>query len=100
MNFVFLQEEIAPNIEEITQTLVGNWPILVMGVLLIIAAVIILMFLKKIIINSVLGIIAWAILVFFFQVELQFIPTLIISAIFGLAGVGVILLLKFLGVSI
>jgi hypothetical protein len=78
----------------------GNWQFLVAGIILIIIAIIILMQIKKVFVNSVLGLIAWAILVFGLNIELQLIPSLIVSAIFGLAGIGVILILKFLGVPI
>jgi len=80
--------------------LAGNWAVLAAAVGLIIATVLILTQLKHVIVNSVLGVIAWAVLVFVFHVQLEFIPSLVVSAIFGLAGIGVILLLKFLNVPI
>lgn len=103
VNTVFFQEAgapIVPGIDAAAQTLAGNWQILVIGIVLIIVAVAIFTFIKKIIVNSVLGVVAWAILVFVFKVELQFVPTFVISVIFGLAGIGVILVLKFLNIAI
>ena len=85
---------------DITQQLAGNWQILVIGFILIISTVLILIHLKKIIVNSALGLIAWAVMVFVLKIELQLIPTIVISAIFGLAGVGVILILKFFNMPI
>jgi len=75
----------------------GNPVILIGGIVLIIAAVLIFMFLKKIIVNSILGVAAWAILTYVFMVDLPFIPSLAISVIFGLAGIGAMLVLKFFG---
>ena len=80
--------------------LAGNWAVLAAALGLIIATVLILTQLKHVIVNSVLGVIAWAVLVFVFKVQLEFIPSLVVSAIFGLAGIGVILILKFLNVPI
>ncbi len=78
-------------------SLAGNPIILVGGIILVIAAIVIFFFLKKIIINSILGIAAWVILTYVFQVELPFIPSLAISVIFGLAGIGAMLVMKFFG---
>ncbi len=78
-------------------SIAGNPLLLVGGIVLVIAALVIFFFLKKIIINSILGIVAWAILTFVFQVELPFIPSLAISVIFGLAGIGAMLVMKFFG---
>jgi len=80
--------------------LAGNWPVLAVGIGLIIATVVIIAHLKQVIVNSVLGVIAWAVLVFVFNVQLPLIPSLVVSAIFGLAGIGVILILKFMNVPI
>ena len=80
--------------------LAGNWPVLAVGIGLIIATVVIIAHLKQVIVNSVLGVIAWAVLVFVFNVQLPLIPSLVVSAIFGLAGIGIILILKFMNVPI
>ena len=77
--------------------LAGNPAILVGGIALIIIAILVFYFLKKIIINSALGVAAWLILTFVFNVELPFIPSLAISIIFGLAGIGAMLVMKFFG---
>ena len=78
-------------------SIAGNPLLLVGGIILVIAAFVIFFFLKKIIINSILGIAAWVILTFVFQVELPLIPSLAISVIFGLAGIGAMLVMKFFG---
>ncbi len=78
----------------------GDWKLLVIGIVLIVAAIAIFMFLKNIIANSIAGIIVWAIVVYAFGIQLSFWPSLIVSAIFGLAGIGALLILNFLGIKI
>ncbi len=77
--------------------LVGNPTILVVVIILVVAAIVIFFFLKKIIVNSILGIVAWLLLTYFFHVELPLIPSLAVSVIFGLAGIGAMLVLRFFG---
>lgn len=86
--------------EAITQALVGNLSLLAIAILLIIATILIIVFIKQIIINSVLGIIAWVIVVFVFHIQLNFWVSLIVSIIFGLAGIGVLLILAFFGIIV
>lgn len=88
---------VAESAGSVALSLAGNPIILVGGIILVIAAIVIFFFLKKIIINSILGIAAWVILTYVFQVELPFIPSLAISVIFGLAGIGAMLVMKFFG---
>lgn len=78
----------------------SNTGLIITAVAFIITAVVIIAFLKQILINSVLGVIAWALLQYVFQVKLGFWVSLIVSIIFGLAGIGVLLVLKVLGVSV
>lgn len=87
----------AENVGSAAMQLAGNPVLLVGGIVLVIAAILIFLFLKKIIVNSILGIAAWAILTFVFQVHLPLIPSFAVSAIFGLAGIGAMLVLKFFG---
>ncbi len=70
---------------------------LIAGVIFIAAAIALILFIKKILVNSILGVVAWAILTFVFQIKLPFWASLIVSVIFGLAGLGVLLILRFLG---
>gem|GEM_PF-1743687 len=77
--------------------LAGKPEILVIGIALVIIAIVMIFFIKKIIINSILGLIAWAVLNYYFKIQLPFIPSLAVSLIFGLAGVGAMLVLKFFG---
>lgn len=67
------------------------------AIILVIIAIVLVLVLKKIIVNSLLGLIAWAIIKWVFGISLPFWASLIVSAVFGLAGIGVMLLLRFLG---
>jgi len=87
----------AGQVGETALQLVGNPAVLIGGLVLVVAAIVIFFFIKKILVNSALGIIAWLLLTFVFQVELPFVPSLAVSIIFGLAGIGAMLVLKFFG---
>ena len=87
----------AENVGNAALNLAGNPTILIGGIILVIAALVIFFLLKKIIINSILGIAAWLLLTYVFHVELPFVPSLAISVIFGLAGIGAMLVMKFFG---
>jgi hypothetical protein len=81
---------------EAAKALASNPSILVVGVLLIAAAIVIFYFMKKLIVNSILGFVGWILLLVFVGIkEALIIPTLAVSVIFGLAGVGALLLLMF-----
>ena len=74
-----------------------SFTIIVIALVLIIATVLIILFIKKVIINSILGLVGWAIVTYAFPLGLPFFPSLVVSVVFGLAGIGVMLLLKFFG---
>ncbi|HIH21073.1 MAG: hypothetical protein J4478_03725 [Candidatus Diapherotrites archaeon] len=93
-------EAISQNSGKFLELAQGNWGLLATAIAFIIIAIIVIAFLKQILVNSVLGIIAWALLQFVFQVKLNFWVSLIVSIIFGIAGVGVLLLLHFLGITV
>ena len=76
---------------------VGNPLIFVGGIVLILIAILVFVTLKKILVNSVLGLVGWVLVVMLLHIELPFVPSLIISSVFGLAGLGTLLLLKFFG---
>jgi uncharacterized membrane protein YjjB (DUF3815 family) len=84
--------------EGIVSGIYGNWEWLLAGLILVGIAVAVLHFLKNILVHSILGLIGWAIVVYVFNVSLPFWATLFASAVFGLAGLGVMLLLAFFGV--
>jgi len=85
-------------VEEQALSLVNDPTILIIAIVLIVATVLLIFFMKRIIINTVLGLIIWAVVTYIFKVNLPFIPSFVVSVVFGPAGIGVLLLLKFLGV--
>ncbi|MFH0714947.1 MAG: hypothetical protein V1847_04440 [Candidatus Diapherotrites archaeon] len=78
----------------------GNYGWLLGAVILIVIAIVLFYVLKNILVNSVLGLIAWAVLFYLFQLKLNFWLSLIVSALFGLVGIGVLLVLKFFGIPV
>lgn len=82
----------------IQNTITGNPSWLVLGIGLFIAAAIVIFFLKNIIVHTALGLIGWAILTYVFHLNLPFLASLVASAVFGLAGLGAIVVLTVLGI--
>ena len=70
---------------------------LIIGIALIVVTVFLLFFLKKIVVNSVLGAVIWFVSVFVFGVKLPLVPSFVVSIIFGPAGIGTMLVLSVLG---
>lgn len=77
-----------------------NPTVLIIAIALIAATIFILFFLKKMITNSILGGIVWAISIYLFKAELPLIPSFVISIVIGPAGIGTMLLLKFFGLLV
>lgn len=75
-----------------------------LGFLLIILAIVLLLVLKRVLINTVLGVLALLIINYFgtpYNLKIAItILTVLITAIFGLAGVGALLILHFLGITV
>ena len=69
---------------------------LLAGIGLVALAIFLVFFLKRLIVNSILGLVAFLVLKFL-GVDLPFLLTLIVSILFGLAGVGTVLVLHFFG---
>ena len=78
-------------------TLAQNPNALIAGIALIIISAIIFFLLKKVIEHAIIGGIAWALTIFIFHIQLPLIPSLAIAIIFGPAGIGAMLLLRFFG---
>ena len=70
--------------------------LLLAGIGLIALAIFFIFFLKRVIVNSILGLIAFAVL-WAMGIKLPFLATLLVSVVFGLAGVGTMLVLYFFG---
>lgn len=77
--------------------LAQNPNVLLAGIALIIVSAIVFFLLKKVIEHAIIGGIAWVLTIFIFHIQLPLIPSLVISIIFGPAGIGVMLLLRFFG---
>lgn len=92
-----LGEGTAGTVVQTTQQFLGDPVILAAGIVLIILAAIIFFYVKQLVVNSALGIIAWLVLNYGFNVQLPFWASLVVSILFGLAGVGAMLVLRFLG---
>ncbi len=82
----------------VQNTIAGNVSWLAVGIALFIAAAIVIYFLKNIVINTAVGLMGWGVLTYVFHVQLPFLASLLVSAIFGLAGLGALLVLAFLGI--
>jgi len=92
VNFTMPTEPAAQAIQ-----LLNNPTILIAAIILIGVTIFLLFFLKKVIINSILGGLIWGASIFFFHIELPLIPSFVIAVLFGPAGIGAMLLLKFFG---
>lgn len=80
-------------------TLRGNLNLLVIGILLLAFAFFFLRVIKNLVANAILGLLALFALKFILGIAIPInIATLLVSAIFGLAGVGSLALLYFFGV--
>jgi hypothetical protein len=78
-----------------------NPPIfIIIGIVLILATIFILFFLKKMIVNSILGGIIWVIAIYVLKINLQPLPSLVVSIIIGPAGIGTMLLLNAFGLLV
>jgi TRAP-type mannitol/chloroaromatic compound transport system permease small subunit len=95
---LLLQTVAAVPVDQITNTISGNISWLLIGIVLFIAAAIVIYFLKNIVANTVLGLIGWATVTYFFHISLPFWPSLLVSGIFGLAGLGAMVVLSALGI--
>jgi hypothetical protein len=70
------------------------------SIILIVVTIFILFFLKKIITNSIMGLVVWGIAIYGFNIPLPFIPSLIISIVIGPAGIGAMILLNAFGLLV
>ncbi len=95
MDLLFLATETAT---ETTKTFVFNPIYLVYALGLIILTIIFIKVLKNVIVNSVVGVVGLLFFYYVLNIKLPFLITLIVTAIFGPAGLGVMLILKVFGV--
>jgi len=101
MNFLFLANDFATGTQFVqdkaTEIIPLPFEYILVGIILIIITIFIFFFLKKIIVNSILGVIIWAGAVFLFNMNIPLLPSLVVSIIFGPAGIGVMIVLKVFG---
>ena len=77
--------------------LVNDPVVLLAGLGLIVLTVLLILFLKRVIVNSILGGILWVLSTYVFHIELPFFASLLVSILFGPAGLGALMVLGFLG---
>jgi len=95
MNYLFLATEVA---KETTKTINFDPMLLLYALILIVLTVVFIKIFKNIIVNSIIGVVALLFLYYVLKIKLPFLITLLITAIFGPAGLGVMLVLKFFGI--
>jgi len=86
--------ETPPIIDKIT----NNPKVLVFGILLIILTIVILFILKNVIVNSIVGVLGLLVCNGLLGFKLPYLITLIVTAIFGVAGLGVMVIFKYFGI--
>lgn len=86
---------------DVGKSIAGNYWLVLAGVALLVLAFILFSMLKQIVVNSVVGLIALAALKYAFGVDIPLSVAVVASvALFGLAGLGVMLILMFFGVKV
>ena len=80
------------------------WGWIAVAIILIVLTVLVIKFVKKIVVNTVLGVLALFAINFFgspygMKIEINFL-SVVISAILGLAGVGALVILALLGIHV
>jgi len=84
--------------KETTKALSFDPMLLVYAFVFIILTIVFIKFFKNVIVNSIVGVVALLFLHYVLNIKLPFLITLIVTAIFGTAGLGVMLVLKFFGI--
>ena len=75
----------------------GDLGTLLLGGVLVLAALVIVFLLKRILENAVIGVVGFLLLKYFLDLKISLVAGLIISLLFGLAGLGVLVILHFFG---
>lgn len=104
MNFIMLANDFATGTQFVQEKATEIVPLpaeyVLPAIILIIVTIFIFFFLKKIIVNSILGVVALLAANFIFGMNLSWIPGIVVSIIFGPAGVGVMIVLRIFGVPL
>ena len=75
----------------------GDLGTLLLGAVLVLAALVIVFLLKRILENAVIGVVGFLLLKYFLDLKISLVAGLVISLLFGLAGLGVLVILHFFG---
>ena len=101
MNFLFLANDFAQGTQFVQEKAAEIIPLpveyIIPAIILIVISIFVFFFLKKIIINSILGVVVWAGVTFLFNMNLPLLPSLVVAIVFGPAGIGVMFVLKIFG---
>ena len=104
MDLFLLADTFAQGTERVQEVATEVIPLppeyIIPAIVLVIATVFIFFFLKKIIVNSVLGVVALLAANFIFNMQLPWLSSIVVSIIFGPAGVGVMIVLRIFGVPL
>ncbi len=76
----------------------GDINTFLLGVLFVIVALVVVFIVKRVLENFIIGVVGFLILKFVLGINIDLIPGLIISLLFGLGGLGVLLILHFFGI--
>jgi hypothetical protein len=86
---------------DVSKSIAGNYWFVLAGIALLVLAFILFSMLKQIIVNSVVGLIALAALKYVLGIDIPLNIAVVASvALFGLAGLGMLLILMFFGVKV
>ena len=85
-------------VEVVQNAISGNISWLLVGIAFFVIAAMLFFYLKNLVVNTILGILGWGVLTYVFHLQLPFWASLVVSAVFGLAGLGAIVILAFLGI--
>lgn len=83
---------------QVPLSLPGDITLLIMGAALAVLGIALVFLLKRVMENLVIGLVGFLLIKFFFGINIPIVPGIIISLLFGLSGLGVLLILHFFGV--
>ena len=81
-------------VDTIAKTVTFDPTMVIIGIVLIVITLFLIFFVRKIILNSIIGAVMWGLAVFVFGVKLPTVASFVIAVIFGPAGIGTLLVLS------
>ena len=76
----------------------GDPSTFLLGALFVIVALLVVFVVKRVLENLIIGVLGFLVIKFVLGVDIPLIPGLIVSLLFGLGGLGVLLILHFFGI--